>query len=647
MIKIYRKRLSLISLLSFVYLFAFAINGSTPSESFSPLCSVDEDNIVSNSDSTDYLGKDKKATSKSTSYSIFSNYKPALGGVPESMDYSQIYSFIDELAQMHVIEIGSVVKPYGRNQIASWLVEAKNAYDVNPQILSKRQAKELAFFLNDFSLERDTIPNGIVNWTNHRTFSLALLQPAFHYNDKNFACKINPIIGADITANKKGAILHRWWGAEIRADIVNHISVWGSIRDHSFFGDWLSKEYYPGGSGAAALLSLPNYLNNLPGAEYHRSKYGGDYAEVNAGIKAYTKWGSVAFLKDKISWGDTYHSSNIISNHAPSFPMVELKIHPCSWFKLDYIHGWLVSNIIDSTNYYSQTNPVDGKKEILYRPAKKYIAANMLTFTPIKYLDLSIGSSVIYGGKNPLAAFSLPISFFNSIDYQINAGAKVENENSQIFFNISTRNLKYTHFYVSFYCDEFKFSRVKKSNPEHNFFSYKVGAQLSGWPLKDINLTAEFTRTNVANYQHPYNILSYRSNDYLLGHYLGDNAQEIYIRLGYKPVRSLNLMVEYIGATKYNQYIYSRSSSIFMTKKPFAEKIWSNDEVKFTAIYEVVNNAYATFEFAWNNAQGYTPSSDPIVEEVRLNAQGYLNRFTPSFLQGKNLTAKIGFSFYF
>ena len=272
MINIYQKRLSLISLLSFVYLFAFAINGSTPSKTVSPSCS------------------------------IFSNYKPALGGVPESMDYSQIYSFIDELAQMHIIEIGSVVKPYGRNQIASWLVEAKNAYDVNPQILSKRQAKELAFFLNDFSLERDTIPNGIVNWTNHRTFSLALLQPAFHYNDKNFACKINPIIGADITANKKGAILHRWWGAEIRADIVNHISVWGSIRDHSFSGDWLSKEYYPGGSGAAALLSLPNYLNNLPGAEYHRSKYGGDYAEVNAGIKAYTKWGSVAFLKDKISW---------------------------------------------------------------------------------------------------------------------------------------------------------------------------------------------------------------------------------------------------------------------------------------------------------------------------------------------------------
>lgn len=584
----------------------------------------------------------------SSKHKIFSDYKPALGGVPESMDYSQIYSFIDELAQMHIIEIGSVVKPYGRNQIASWLVEAKNAYDVNPQILSKRQAKELAFFLNDFSLERDTIPNGIVNWTNHRTFSLALLQPAFHYNDKYFACKINPIIGADVTVNKKGAILHRWWGAEIRADIVNHVSVWGSIRDHSFSGNWLSKEYYPSGPGANALLSLPQYLNNLPGAEYHRSSYGGDYAEVNAGIKAYTWWGSIALLKDKISWGDTYNSSNIISNHAPSFPMIELKIHPCSWFKLDYIHGWLVSNIIDSTNFYSQKNPISGKPEILYRPAKKFIAANMLTFTPIKYLDLSIGSSVIYGGRNLLAAFSLPISFFNSVDYQINAGAKVENENSQIFFNISTRNLKYTHFYASFYCDEFKFSRVKKSNPEHNFFSYKVGAQLSGWPLKDMNLTAEFTRTNVANYQHPYNILTYSSNGYCLGHYLGDNSQEIYLRLGYKPVRSLNLMVEYTSATKYNKYIYSRyEPSTFIKQQPFAEKTWTNDEVKFTAIYEVVNNAYAIFEFAWNNAKGYTPSSEPVADELRLDAQGYLNRYTPSFLQGQNLTAKIGFSFYY
>lgn len=584
----------------------------------------------------------------SSKHKIFSDYKPALGGVPESMDYSQIYSFIDELAQMHIIEIGSVVKPYGRNQIASWLEEAKTVYDENPGKLSKRQYKELLFFLNDYSLERDTIPTGIVNWTNHRSFSLALLQPAFHYNDKYFACKINPIIGADVTVNKKGAILHRWWGAEIRADIVNHVSVWGSIRDHSFSGNWLSKEYYPSGPGANALLSLPQYLNNLPGTEYHRSSYGGDYAEVNAGIKAYTWWGSIALLKDKISWGDTYNSSNIISNHAPSFPMIELKIHPCSWFKLDYIHGWLVSNIIDSTNFYSQKNPISGKPEILYRPAKKFIAANMLTFTPIKYLDLSIGSSVIYGGRNLLAAFSLPISFFNSVDYQINAGAKVENENSQIFFNISTRNLKYTHFYASFYCDEFKFSRVKKSNPEHNFISYKVGAQLSGWPLKDMNLTAEFTRTNVANYQHPYNILTYSSNGYCLGHYLGDNSQEIYLRLGYKPVRSLNLMVEYTSATKYNKYIYSRyEPSTFIKQQPFAEKTWTNDEVKFTAIYEVVNNAYAIFEFAWNNAKGYTPSSEPVADELRLDAQGYLNRYTPNFLQGQNLTAKIGFSFYF
>ncbi len=584
----------------------------------------------------------------SSKHKIFSDYKPALGGVPESMDYSQIYSFIDELTQMHIIEIGSVVKPYGRNQIASWLEEAKTVYDENSGKLSKRQYKELLFFLNDYSLERDTIPTGIVNWTNHRSFSLALLQPAFHYNDKYFACKINPIIGADVTVNKKGAILHRWWGAEIRADIVNHVSVWGSIRDHSFSGNWLSKEYYPSGPGANALLSLPQYLNNLPGAEYHRSSYGGDYAEVNAGIKAYTWWGSIALLKDKISWGDTYNSSNIISNHAPSFPMIELKIHPCSWFKLDYIHGWLVSNIIDSTNFYSQKNPISGKPEILYRPAKKFIAANMLTFTPIKYLDLSIGSSVIYGGRNLLAAFSLPISFFNSVDYQINAGSKVENENSQIFLNISTRNLKYTHFYASFYCDEFKFSRVKKSNPEHNFFSYKVGAQLSGWPLKDMNLTAEFTRTNVANYQHPYNILTYSSNGYCLGHYLGDNSQEIYLRLGYKPVRSLNLMVEYTSATKYNKYIYSRyEPSTFIKQQPFAEKTWTNDEVKFTAIYEVVNNAYAIFEFAWNNAKGYTPSSEPVADELRLDAQGYLNRYTPNFLQGQNLTAKIGFSFYY
>ena len=615
----------------------------------------------------------------------------ALGGVPEYLGYTQVYDFIEELADMGVISVNSVVKPYDRNQIAAWLMEAVEV----DSLLSVRQRKELRFYLNDFALECDGMYDGIVQWSNSgklvnkelwkdafslestvnsqwstdpsvlRTaplkqgsnsesgqFSLSLLQPAFHYGDKWFECKLNPILGMDLTINSHGMVMHRWYGAEIRADIVDHVAVWGSIRDHSFSSEYLNDKYYKDVANLwkpyGAYLSKPQFLNNLPGAYYHFASYGGDYAEVRAGIKAYTWWGSIGLVKDNIQWGDSYHSSNILSGRAPSFPMIELKLKPCSWFRLDYIHGFLASGVIDSTNYKILNNPINSTTSKVYLTARKYIAANMLTFSPIKRLDLSIGSAVIYSERNMLAAFSLPISFFNSLDYQMNSGAKTDNANSQIFLNISTRNLKYTHFYASFYIDEFNLSRLKPSNKQHNFYSWKVGGRLSNWPLRNLSFTAEFTRTNVANYQHPYPVLTWASNEYNLGHYLGDNAQEIYLALAYKPIRSLSFTLTYVNATKYNEYIYShQKEATYIYQKPFNEKVWRNDEVKLHAVYEVVNNAYAFLDFGWNNARGYEPTSEPTIDEVRLDAAGYLKRYTPAFYWGQNFTVKMGFSFYY
>ncbi len=638
----------------------------------------------------------------------------ALGGVPEYVGYTQVYDFVEELADMGIISVNSVVKPYDRNQIAAWLVEAAEV----DSLLSVRQRKELWFYLNDFALECERMYDGLVQWSNvgdavnkklwkeffelriengepkvfeplaiklriengdgariysppvlggvpeggggnnfqlstlnSQLYSLSLLQPAFHYADKNFECKINPILGMDLTMNGLGMVMHRWYGAEIRADIVDHVAVWGSIRDHSYSGEHLDEAYFKSvgqSKRQGALLSQPVFLNNLPGGSYHPMSYGGDYAEIRAGIKAYTWWGSIGLVKDNLQWGDSYYSSNILSGRAPSFPMIELKLKPCSWFRLDYIHGFLASMVVDSTKYYLEYNPETDSDKKIYRQADKYLAANMLTFTPVKGLDLSVGSAVIYGTSSMLAAFSLPISFFNSIDYQLASGGKFENENSQIFLNISTRNLKHTHFYASVFVDEFSFGRLKKSNIEHNLISWKVGARVSNWPVKDLLLMAEFTRTNALVYDQSYPTHTWASNGYNLGHYLGDNAQEVYVALAYKPVRGLSLTLSYVNATKYNDYDYVRKYVFdIISQKPFDEKVWRSDEVKLHAVYEVVNNAYAFVDLGWSNVSGFDVANDVVGAEIRLDAEGYLKRYTPAFYWGENVTVKMGFSFYY
>ena len=86
----------------------------------------------------------------------------ALGGAPEYLGYTQVYDFIDELADMGIISVNSVVKPYDRNQIAASLVEAAEA----DSLLSVRQRKELWFYLNDFALECEGMYDGLVQWSN-------------------------------------------------------------------------------------------------------------------------------------------------------------------------------------------------------------------------------------------------------------------------------------------------------------------------------------------------------------------------------------------------------------------------------------------------------------------------------------------------
>ncbi len=566
---------------------------------------------------------------------------------PQNIQYTRIYDFVDELANNKVIDINSHIKPYSRHLIAEKLLEAQ----AKDSLLNERQKKELTFFLNDYALECDTVPTGYVKWTDGNKFTLSLFQPAFSYRQENnnFKMRVVPYLGMDIYTNKKGSIIHRYYGAELSADIMQHVAVWGSFRDHSYNGNHLKSSYFPnrGQLRDGARLSKAGYLNTLPGCEYKEADYGGDFSDVRGGISAYASWGSISLVKDNLEWGDNYHGSNVISGRAPSFPMISLKLTPCKWFQLDYIHGWLVSNQLDSTNYYvEEYNDGDEIMERRqYRPRNKFIAANMMTFKPIKGLSLSLGNSIIYAENSVHAAFFIPIGYYKSIDHMQTKGLGTENQNSQIFFNVSSRNLKHVHLYCSMYIDEFKRDRLKKNNPERNLFSYKVGTRISDFPLNNLSLTAEFTRNNIMNYKHSIQALTFASNSYCLGSYMGDNSQELYLALQYKPIRGMDITLSYVNAVKFNDYKYLRKDvGNAIAQKPFNEKVWKNDEISLDVLYELFNNVYLRMNLAYNNARGYDRSAkkDAIVSENCLIAQQFLDKFTPRFYQGENFSAILG-----
>ena len=589
--------------------------------------------------------------------------------IPEAVEYTQIYEYLDELATDGVIHINSAIKPYSRNTIAALLREAQE----KDSLLDRRQREDLEFYMQDFALELDTMPDyklygheNKAQWTDKRTFNLSLVEPAFHYRTENskFKIMVKPILGMDVYASKKGVITKRWFGAEVQMDIVNHVSIWGSLRDNSWQGTGLlNKDYFPTQADQidGAKLSKPSYLNNLPGVQYKEANYGGDFSDSRGGISVYDWWGSLSVQRERIQWGDAYHASNIISSHAPAFPMISLNIKPCRWFEFNYFHAWLVSNVLDSSYYFIE-NFTEGGTKIHYRPAAKYMAANMFTFSPIRQLSFSVGNSIVYAERNPQLMYFIPVAFFKSLDHLMTKGLATENQNSQVFFTISTRNLKHLHVYGSVFIDEFGIKRLKPSNPEHNMVSWLVGFNWSGWPVRGLSLKGEFLRTNSLTYLHSINTQTYATNSYNIGHYMGANAQSIFAELQYKPVRGLSLKLNYTCDTKYNVYDYIRDiNSQIIAYKPFDERTWQNDVFGFEGTYEIFNNCYFVLTMQYNHARSFAPASPRKEGEDRgwnedgtsMNLAGdelmayYLDMFTPKYFQGKNFTFMVGYSFSF
>lgn len=560
--------------------------------------------------------------------------------IPQHITYTSLYDFVDELANDGIIRINSAIKPYSRTFIAKKLQEAAS----RDSLLNARQRSEIRFYLNDFALETGSLPATHLDIVKTTTPKVSLWQPGVFQRSEDTWVRITPILGGQAWKNSNATITQRTIGAEFMSQIGKHLSVYASVRDNSQSGELLSKgeKYAKMNSpytGRDTTMRVPSLLTQFQGAAYkiaNGDNAGGDFSEFRGGVYYSWNWGNVGYAKDHIQWGDNYHGSNILSGNTPSFPFLALNLYPFRWIELNFFHGWLTSNVIDSTDYYVQNT---GEKSYRYR--NKYIASNMLTFKFVDGLDVSLGNSIIYAERNIQLAYLLPLAFYKSIDHTLTMGA--ENQNSQMFLNVSSRNIRHLHLFMSVYVDEFSVQRLKPSNPESNLISWKLGGRLSNYPLKDWSLIAEWTRNNIITYKHFIPALDYTSGGYTLGSYLWDNSQELYLAITGRPLRGLFLKASFLSAAHGNEYDYIHKKIESILAQPFMQdKVWTNTTVSLSGNYEIVNNVFCTFGADWSNIQGHTATGNKAYGEYRTTPQGYLDLYTPEFLQGKKFTLTFG-----
>jgi hypothetical protein len=537
--------------------------------------------------------------------------------VYEHISRKSIYDFLDELANAKLIEINSAIKPYSRIFIAEKLHEVSEKQDQ----LNKRQQDELEFFLKDYRIELQNITRGMkpLNIFPKSDHVATALNPlGFHYRDSIFAFSVRPVWGIDYYTNGNGSAYHRWGGIEAFAYISRNFGGYSSLRDN-----YESKAF-----------TQPDYFNQRQGAPQKGSPEGGiEYSEARGGMMVSWNWGAIGVVKDHTEWGNNYNGSNILSGRTPSFAQIKLQLTPVRWFEFNYIHGWLVSEVVDSASSYWD----NGQYRAVFYP--KYIAANMFTFRPVRNLAISFGNSIVYSDMNVHLAYLVPFLFYKSVDHTLNGtnAAGQTGQNSQLFIDVSSRNIKNLHLFLTVFVDEFSMERI--SDPvAYNFLSWKGGFRLSNWPVQNIILTGEYTYTLPMTYQHNIATTTFESNQYNLGHYLRDNSQDLYVAVTCKPLRGLAVDLSYNLGLHYNDYVYDFSPDV--DKKPVMQDLtWRSSELALRGRYEILNNAYVFAGLILGNVEGFNVDSQ--------TAQYYLNRFTPELFQGKNTTLQVGFNIGF
>ncbi len=521
-------------------------------------------------------------------FSLFLSNQVSSQYIPVHPQSNDVYSFLDEFS----LPYNAAIKPLGRLQISELL------HKIDTTSLTLRQQKELTFYLKDFNKER------------YLNKKFPRRKDLFYYRDSSFSITVNPILGSDLWANQNGFEYHLWNGAEAWATIGNW-GIYGSLRDNH----------------ESSSLFSPNYLDQYPGGSSFKVYSDGkvDFEEIRGGVTYSWKTGSIGLLKDNPQWGTNYYGANIFSGRTPAFTCLDLHINPVKWFDFHYIHGWLNSQVIDSTRSFNVTNGYGTNFREVYH--SKFLAANMFTFYPVSRLALSFGNSIIYDYDKIHPAYLIPVMFFKAIDHSLNSG--IQNMNSQMFIDISSKNFEHFHIYSTLFIDELAVKRIVNAD-EHNFVSFKAGVRISNL-VSNTFAGIEYTITNALTFKHIIPTTTFESNRYNLGHYLTDNAQDLYLTAGYKPYRNLVVQLSYNHSLKGPDHT-SLGTMPRDKIKPFTPIVWEKNAVSLNISWQPINDLYLRLGYEWRNITGDTDA---------------LEMYTSEFWWGKTGTMSLGVNFGF
>ena len=271
-----------------------------------------------------------------------------------------------------------------------------------------------------------------------------------------------------------------------------------------------------------------------------------------------------------------------ISNKAPSYPQFGFDWNIKDNLKLTYFHGFLNSNIPDSSLSVYYKNNFSRRSLNINRS----IAAHRLEWNPFDKIIIGLNESVVYAVRSLDIHYLLAIIPLYPIENYLG-----DTDNVQLGFDINYTITKKFSLYLSFFMDELTPEWLFKKN-NGNWFAWQFGFDLKNIFSKSDYLKCEYNWADHRVYKHKYSINDYYSHDQPLGFWAGPHAEEFILSYGVK-FKEIKFESKLLNAKRgqltnqmvednYNSVYYPRytgiipSESRLIFSNQLSKNIWTN-----------------------------------------------------------------------
>jgi hypothetical protein len=430
-------------------------------------------------------------------------------------------------------------KPFTRNEMAEYISEVWENYTNYPDKFSNTDTQQLFYLITEFREELQKTEDNFnrKNWT-PRINRLFQIQPFKTFNNflykndrnllelnyKEFNFYLDPILSyssQELIDEEKGKSnqIRTSNGLLFRGNLGKYFGYFFHLTDNHVNDSRLSGQKFPYEVWEES--GWP-YLT--------RSESGKIDFDENVSYFTLTyKYFHLLYGREYNQWGIGHQGNILLSTNSQMTDQIKLVIR--YWrFKFTHITSFL--------QYISQEARISMNSQ---PHIDNYWSGNRLEIDFGKGVQIGLSQAVVYGDRSLQLGYLNPLSFYKSMEHYYG-----DRDNGALGIDMEWRILPGLKIFGEWFIDDITTTKLG-SNFYGNKFAWQTGFFIvNPFSISDTDVLIEYVRIKPYVYSHTlqdYN--KYKHYDTILGHYIGPNSDDIFIRLQKRFSKYLQIGLEY------------------------------------------------------------------------------------------------------